>query len=192
MDDAKYPVVFRGVTVEENCAIVGGGIDIYATATLNMTSHRGSPTVIRGNLAVNGGGLYLEPGHYITLDVLIHDTHFQQNKVRRYEESEIARLVREGHGDGLPWGIVLQERFNVHTADEEDIAQQLTVHENGQGGGICLNLIDIHVFTIADIVMQNVLIEGNEANVGGSILCSGGCSCVTASGCGRRHVHSVF
>ena len=136
--------------------------------------------------------MYLEPGHYITLDILINDTRFVGNQVRHYDKSDIAALVRKGEDYTLRLTGWPKNFSSLSTVDEAWIARQLTVLENGQGGGICLNLFDIHIFTISDIVMQNVVIDGNEADVGGSILCRARYLCVMFSGCDRRHLCSVF
>ena len=56
-------VSIRGVLVEGNRALAGGGIAFLQTVNAVITSDsEGQPTIIRGNIAGIGGGLYYEPG----------------------------------------------------------------------------------------------------------------------------------
>ena len=56
-------VLIRGVLIEGNRALAGGGIALLRTVNTNITTDDNEqPTIIRGNTAGIGGGLYYEPG----------------------------------------------------------------------------------------------------------------------------------
>ena len=45
----------------------------------------------------------------------------------------------------------------------------LTEVREGHGGGICVTLVDVRLFTVIEVVFQNLTIVENEAIVGGDI-----------------------
>lgn len=63
---------------------------------------------------------------------------------------------------------------NVHVPDLEDqlggysLLTFLTHVDQGHGGGICITLINIRLFTIAEVLINNILVEQNSAIVGGN------------------------
>ena len=61
----EYPFMLRGVMFENNRALVGGGLDIYAVKNLTITSFQGQRTVFRNNHASVGGGLRFETAETI-------------------------------------------------------------------------------------------------------------------------------
>ena len=44
----------------------------------------------------------------------------------------------------------------------------LTEVREGQGGGIGITLVDVRLFTVIEVVFQNLIISENEAVVGGN------------------------
>jgi len=58
----QLPVILRGVLLENNTALVGGGISVHSVLSLILDEYKGDPTRIVNNAAVLGGGLYRQRG----------------------------------------------------------------------------------------------------------------------------------
>ena len=58
-------VILRGVVIENNRALTGGGIACLALTSLIVRDDDDQRSIFRNNTAAIGGGLYYEPGHAI-------------------------------------------------------------------------------------------------------------------------------
>ena len=57
-------VAFRDMLIEDNRAIVGGGIDILDAPNVTFATDDGRPVIIRNNIAAVGGGVQYLPGSH--------------------------------------------------------------------------------------------------------------------------------
>ena len=63
VNDVLEQVVVKGVKIEGNKALMGGALATLAVMNFTMTADDyGGRSVIEGNTAATGGGIYLEPG----------------------------------------------------------------------------------------------------------------------------------
>ena len=69
------PVIVKGVRVENNRALLGGGIAVISLMNFTITGDGvEKPSVIKDNLASTAAGLYIEPGHEVFFSVGVSPT----------------------------------------------------------------------------------------------------------------------
>jgi len=159
---------FSGITLENNRAFVGGGIAFYTTVAIEFSSFEGQKTVIANNTASVGGGVYYDSVHYLPLNISMADTLFTKNRAADRRDAEIEKLLAEAEHfepyDGAP--IIDPFQFADYY-EEQTIADILSMVPGGQGGGLCMTLANIQFFTVVEVIMERIVIEDNEAVVGG-------------------------
>lgn len=98
----------------------------------------------------------------------IEDTVFTENKALAEHDAEIAALLEEGGDYTLYTGAPLVDPFKFSEYfEEQTVADILAQVSSGQGGGLYMTMANIQLFTLAEVIMDRVLVEGNEAVVGG-------------------------
>ena len=84
------------------------------------------------------------------------------------EDPEMQEIV-EGEEKFEPWAPA-----NVDVPDIEQQLRDFTLLDflsdipEGHGGAICMTVVNIRLFTIAEIIYEDVTIAGNSALVGGT------------------------
>ena len=64
-------VYFRGITVEGNRAMAGGGFAFASSPVAHFESADGRAMRIVNNTAAAGGGLFFEIGHYVPVNIAV-------------------------------------------------------------------------------------------------------------------------
>eukprot|EP00210_Caulerpa_lentillifera_P002964 g2830.t1 len=162
---------FRGAIFEENQAVVGGAIAYANAGNLTLLDYNGFPTKFIRNLASVGGGIYYEEGHIIFVWIHMNNVQFIGNRA-----VNLTRELTHRPGDsepavplqGVPGRSSFASRLDNRT-DPEAILNYLTEIPQGHGGGVCLKVLKIRLFTYAEVFLKDVRFEENEAVIGGGM-----------------------
>ena len=181
-------ITLRGVTVEANRSPIGGGVAIRSQFDVVITSHNGRPTVFRNNTSSAGGGLLYDCGDTALYRVIVRrpvfcfyqiqttelcakveNSSFVGNRVFSSTDSDFAKFVEEGYTyDVYPPAAVNILNVGDLFDNATNIVTFRTTDLEGHGGAIALSLIEVRPSNIIQILFQNLVIEGNEAVVGGA------------------------
>ena len=114
--DASLTPVFRDVLIENNSAILGGGIEIVSSPNITFDPSVGTSTIIRNNTAAVGGGIRYLIGRFWFSGVKASRAQFQTQDIEAFVLADETRQShwQQGVADGL-------------TRDAEDHRRQKTL-----------------------------------------------------------------
>ena len=64
-------IYFRGITVEGNRAMAGGGFSFASSSVAHLESDDGRPMRVANNTAAAGGGMLFEAGHFVPVNITV-------------------------------------------------------------------------------------------------------------------------
>ena len=98
----------------------------------------------------------------------VENSSFVDNRVLPRTDSDFAKFVEEGYTYDVyhPAAVNILNVGDLFDNSTNVVNIQTTATE-GHGGGIALSLIEVRPSSIVQILFQNLVIEGNEAVVGG-------------------------
>lgn len=168
---SNEPLWFRGAIFANNRAVVGGGIAYVTGGNLTLLDHEGFPSQFINNLASVGAGIYYEEGHIIFVWILMDNVLFRGNRAVRLTERRIERLRQLEESIELLEMAATSDYASgpLNRTDPEAILSYMTEIPGGHGGGMCLVVLGIRLFTYAEIYLRNVRFEENAAIVGGGM-----------------------
>eukprot|EP00210_Caulerpa_lentillifera_P004303 g4106.t1 len=163
------PIVVRGVLFENNTALIGGAISSHSGMELVLDKYNGVPTRLINNSAILGGGLFRHRGILIHEHLLIRNTVFRNNKAFNPRDSKFEGLLTIVSQDLFLRRIMdeARERLQVEFTTE-NVYHHTTNSPHGHGGGFMIETEDLSMYSIAEIIFENVLMVGNQAVVGGA------------------------
>eukprot|EP00803_Ostreobium_quekettii_P003270 evm.model.scf_1296.1 EVM.evm.TU.scf_1296.1 scf_1296:1031-7786(-) len=154
------------VTLEGNLATFGGAVFLESASNFRIQAGSGNVqrTLIRGNKAVVGGGLFLALKSVLNNKVEIFDTELSNNSAIRLEqlEDELANddLFR-----------LANETIRGNVGHDRDSADFFTNCGEGGGGGACIVLSQLPQRAGADVsVLQSVVTNNSALNGGGLFI----------------------
>ena len=64
IENPSPQTAFRGVVIENNRALLGGGLELISLSNLSLTSYGSRPAIIQNNTAAVGGGIHYVAGRF--------------------------------------------------------------------------------------------------------------------------------
>eukprot|EP00210_Caulerpa_lentillifera_P003122 g2983.t1 len=168
--DSPDAIELNGVHFEGNSARVGGAAAMLGFGNLTITKHKNQNSVFKDNKSVVGGALFLEIGHFIAFYLHITNSDFIGNEALRRDDQFI-RSLENNDAHYSPIDDLTEEILDVilSRSEEEDILGRMTDIDDGRGGGVCLALVSMRVYTNAEILFENIIMQSNRAIVGAGL-----------------------